>query len=377
MAVSGKRGLVYLSPWSFSRKNVAIEVTSTDKKANWYRSGYVQFKSNGLNIPNKEPIAFGRTVLFAPDFPDKQSYKIQFTPVKWLGSERLKFWEFIPTRKAVNLNSISQNEFTVSEVELIQASGLDPENLRLSPDSLELLLPLLTSIRSPLNGGILTDIKTLILDLKTMASTDIRSLLETLETVTDQTMANSSDLAAQGVELSAVTSTALVEKSFTLQVSAFALEGTVYRASIPHNLGSTSPGVAIYDNDGDLQLAEFIVVNGNNAKVELTASQRNDGSFPFTVKLQCKKTASIVGPLVDLGNGFSAGLANGVLRAYYPDGTGTDDLESGVEEAFVFNGSPFTRNLDGSYAYYQQPGFAKTIADIDDWIQCLDGVRIV
>ena len=210
-----------------------------------------------------------------------------------------------------------------------------------------------------------------------MASTDIRSMLQALETVTTQTAANATDLAAQGVTLADVKATAVVEKNFTLQMSAFILEGSVYRASIAHNMNSTSPGVAIYDNDRDLQLAEFIAVDANNAKVELTASQRNDSSFPFTVNLQAKNTASMVSPRTDLGNGYSASLSNGTLRAYFPDGTNTDDLESGIIEAYFYNLSIHTRNSDGSYSYYQQPSFGKQGSNSGNFQTASGGTPII
>lgn len=282
------------SPWSFKSKYVAVDLAAKKVRDTWYRSGYIRFESNGLQIPNKEPLSFGRTVLTAPDFPDQQSYRILFTPVQWLGNGRLRFWEFIPTRKAVRPSPIDPQEFTPQELELLQTSGLDPEKLRLSPESLEIVLPLLISLRPPQSGSILTEIKTLIEQLSTMFSTDIRSTLENLEMVGTQTAANAADLAVQSVTLADVKATAVIEKIFSIAKAAFLLEGNVYRAPIAHMMKSRSPGVTVYDADGDLQLAQFIAVDSDNAKLELSARQFADNSFPLTVNLQAKVGSTLV-----------------------------------------------------------------------------------
>ena len=304
------------SPWSFKSKYVAVDLAAKKVKDTWYRSGYIRFESNGLQIPNKEPLSFGRTVLTAPDFPDQQSYRILFTPVQWLGNGRLRFWEFIPTRKAVRPSPIDPREFTSQEIELLQTSGLDPEKLRLSPESLEIVLPLLISLRTPQSGSILTEIKTLIEQLSTMASTDIRTMLQNLETIGIQTTSNAADLAAQSVTLADVKATAVVEKNFTIAKAAFLLEGNVYRAPIAHMMKSRSPGVTIYDADGDLQLAEFIAIDADNAKLELSVGQYADNAFPLTVNVQARMVSASTRGGVDIGGGVIFSLMDGVLARF-------------------------------------------------------------
>jgi hypothetical protein len=130
-----------------------------------------------------------------------------------------------------------------------------------------------------------------------MASTDIRSMLANLEAATAQGTQNAATIATQGVTLADVKATAVVEKDFTLQKAAFALEGDVYRALIQHDMGSKFPGVTIYDNGGDLQLAEFIALDTMKCKLELTAIQWADNDFPLTVNLQARSSATVAGPI--------------------------------------------------------------------------------
>jgi hypothetical protein len=129
--------------------------------------------------------------------------------------------------------------------------------------------------------------------LTIMASTDIRSMLANLEAATQQGTANATTIASQGVTLADVKATAVVEKNFTLQKAAFVLEGDVYRALIQHDMGSKFPGVTIYDNGGDLQMAEFIAIDPTSCKLELTATQWADNDFPLTVNLQARNVATV------------------------------------------------------------------------------------
>ncbi len=354
-------GKSYDLPWSFSSKNVAIDAMFRDVRPHWYRAGYVRFESNGLQAPNGEPLAFGRSILTAPNFPEGQSYKVKFTSVRWVGVGRLRCWELIPTRQTVRPVPINPAEFTSQEIELLVNSGLDPAKLRLSPDSLEIVLPLLTSLRSPQGGSILTEIKTLIQELQTMANTDIRSMLAAVEAATMQGNTNAATIATQGVTLADVKATAVVEKNFTLQKGAFILEGDVYRAPIQHDMGSKFPGVTIYDNDGDLQLAEFIALSETLCKLELTTSQWVDNSFPLTVNLQARNAASVViGLWKALGNtGRSIQLLNGALTISeigneQPEFLAFRDTvggsPSGLSEAFVTaSGDFYARNGAGFY----------------------------
>ena len=362
------------SPWSFKSKYVAVDLAAKKVKDTWYRSGYIRFESNGLQIPNKEPLSFGRTVLTAPDFPDQQSYRILFTPVQWLGNGRLRFWEFIPTRKAVRPSPIDPREFTSQEIELLQTSGLDPEKLRLSPESLEIVLPLLISLRTPQSGSILTEIKTLIEQLSTMASTDIRTMLQNLEAIGTQTMSNAADLAAQSVTLADVKATAVVEKNFTIAKAAFLLEGNVYRAPIAHMMRSRSPGVTIYDADGDLQLAEFIVVDLDNAKLELSAGQFADNSFPLTVNLQAKVGSTLAAGMneyainsLNMKYRYNPAVNNGTVEKsdIGSDVWTTHNNDTDILEAFINGIVLYGRNSGGIFKSVLNDGGRESVSQAD------------
>ena len=350
-------GKTYHLPWSFLSKNVAIDAIFRDVKPHWYRAGYIRFESNGLQAPNGEPLSFGRSILTSPNFPEGQSYKITFTSVRWVGFGRLRCWEFVPTRKLVRPEPINPDEFTTREIELLMASGLDPAKLRLSPESLEVVLPLLTSLRSPQGGSILTEIKDLIQDLQTMANTDIRSMLAAVEAATMQGNTNAATIATQGVTLADVKATAVVEKNFTLQKDAFILEGDVYRAPIQHDMGSKFPGVTIYDNGGDLQLAEFIAIDPNQCKLELTAVQWADNDFPLTVNLQARSIASVVAAawkLIPTGAQYWR-LQDGILERS-ADGVTVElaNWQTGVSEAFMtaIDREVFVKTSTGTYGVW-------------------------
>jgi hypothetical protein len=277
----------YYLPWTVSRETTAIEAVFKSAKKTWYKAGYLTFESNGLQIPYDKPLSFGRSIITSPSFPEGQPYRIKFRPAYWVGGGRLRFWEFLPTRKAVRQSPISFADFSPQEISLLGSVGITPTLNRLTPELLEVVIPLLSLLKS---------IQINTENLQTMASTDIRSLLNNLEALTTQTAANTSTAASQAVKLADVIATAIIEKNFTIEKIGFFLEGSVYRASINHMMGTRTPGVTIYDADGDLQLAEFIAVDKNNAKLELTPSQYADNAFPLTVNLQARNAATVAQP---------------------------------------------------------------------------------
>ena len=146
-----------------------------------------------------------------------------------------------------------------------------------------------------------------------MASTDIRSTLNALEMVITQSVASTAGLASQVAAFSALSNATVVQKSFNLLKAAFLLEGAVYRAPIAHNMATRSPVCAVYDADGDLQLVQVIGLDASNLKIELTASQYNDNTYPLTVNLQAQNIVPSGRTGADIGGGNLVSLLSGTL----------------------------------------------------------------
>lgn len=373
VSVSGGGGS-YPSPWSFEKKNIAIELTMLGQKSTWYRGGYVQFVSNGLTIPHPDPLGFGRTTLTAPNFPESKSYKVNFTPVRWVQRGRLRYWEFLPTRASERPEPVNPKEFTARELQLITSAGLNPDKLRLSPESLEVVLPLLAALKASQSSIDFTNLEKLIKDFKVMATTDIKTILGGMDAISTQSMANATAIATQGTTLATIATSAVSEKIIALNKAQFQLNNGFWNAAVEHNLGTRFPGISVYDNDGDLQLVEFVAINENSGRLVLTASQYNDNNYPLTVNLQGRNVAIVSpsAPSLPLGSGFSARFSSGAVEVSRPDGTKFNlETAGSIIEAYSLNGFIHTLDTNGSYWYYPQPDFVKNGSNSGNWATVL------
>ena len=126
-----------------------------------------------------------------------------------------------------------------------------------------------------------------------MASTDIRATIQRLENIEDQSNDTYNQVQAQGVTITSTVAEMVIERVITVQKAAFTLLNGFWIATIDHLLNNSAPGIAVYDNDGDLQLVQYIASNPNSGRLEMSQSQYDDSNFPFKVSVQGKSTASV------------------------------------------------------------------------------------
>lgn len=135
-----------------------------------------------------------------------------------------------------------------------------------------------------------------------MASTDIRDTILRLESIEVQSNETYTQVQAQDIVITSTVAEMVIERVITVQKAAFTLLNGFWVATIDHLLNNSAPGVAVYDNDGDLQLVQYIASNPNSGRLEMSLQQYDDSSFPFKVSVQGKSVASV--PSVGM-NGYA------------------------------------------------------------------------
>ena len=249
----------------------------TPLSTEWKQAGWIRAISNlpGIGESKSLPqMAYFGKHQYTMD-PIEFPYQLEFAPKAWVRQYRLALFtdsrEFRQTTASSSLNP--------QELALLDEFAVPSINLRLKQDDTELLLAVLQALHHQGKNS--------------MPGSDIRSMIEAAERSTLQGEANALKLTQQGVTIASTIAEMVVERVITVEKSAFNLLNSVWIADIEHSLNNSKPSVTVYDNDGDLQLVEFIAVDANNGRLELSANQYRDNAFPLTIKLQGKPSSTV------------------------------------------------------------------------------------
>jgi hypothetical protein len=73
-------------------------------------------------------------------------------------------------------------------------------------------------------------------------------------------------------------------KSEPIAAASFVLDAVsgYFYATVSHMLGDATPDIEVFDNDGDKQAVQSILVNNDTIKLELSAAEMASNSFPLT-----------------------------------------------------------------------------------------------
>lgn len=121
-----------------------------------------------------------------------------------------------------------------------------------------------------------------------MASTDIRSIKATTVAIADSLATQAAAVEAQNARVVTMESSMVIEKSFSVAKAAFSQNGIYWVYDLVHGLNNVNPSSSIFDADGDLQLIQTKVQDANTLRLELSAEEYADNSFPLEVAIQAK-----------------------------------------------------------------------------------------
>lgn len=121
-----------------------------------------------------------------------------------------------------------------------------------------------------------------------MASTDIRSIKATAAAIAQNLETQAQAVADQGARVVTMESSMVIEKNFTVAKAAFIQSGAFWVYDLVHGMNSLTPSSEIYDADKELQLIQTKVQDANTLRLELSADEYADNSFPLEVAIQAK-----------------------------------------------------------------------------------------
>jgi hypothetical protein len=160
---------------------------------------------------------------------------------------------------------------------------------------------------------------------------------------TAKSVADAATAALQTITGTVQTISAEMVRKFTsepIESSAFVLDAAsgYFYATVSHMLSDPKPDIEVFDNDGDKQAVQSILMDNNTIKLELSANEMATNSFPLTCICLGKNTPDQ--PVSGQWNPIPGGvgdlrLVNGVLQKTLDMGVTVSDLVMGVLEAFI------------------------------------------